>query len=67
MKKQWSNSEQLNLIFDENRFNEKINEIIKLIKIDSEEEIDHECIQSLILKLDKIFEEYNFFFHTILF
>jgi len=53
------NSEQLNLIFDENRFNEKINEIIKLIKIDSEEEIDHECIQSLILKLDKIFEEYN--------
>jgi hypothetical protein len=53
------NSEQLNLIFDENRYNEKISEIIKSIKIDSEEEIDHECIQSIILKLDKMFEEYN--------
>jgi hypothetical protein len=49
----------INLIFDESRYIEKINEILNSIKIDSEEEIDHECIQSLILKLDKVFEEYN--------
>jgi hypothetical protein len=49
----------LHLIFDETKYKARINEVVEEIKIDSEEEIDHELIQTIILKIENVFEDYN--------
>lgn len=45
------------LVFDKLKFLKKVDEISK--SIDKHQEIDQELVQSIILKLDNLFEEYN--------
>ena len=47
------------LIFDEALYREKIAQAAVSIRVDSDEEIDYEFVQKLILNLEKIFQDYN--------